>query len=269
LDVHSYTQLILWPYGYTPSLPSDQAVYQEIGSTMKSLIYGVHGLNYSIGPVYSAIYPASGVSVDWTYAQRGILSYSCEACDTGFYGFTLPQNQIIPNNEELLPATLHLTNTDWVRAPMRFEFPAGLPATVTAGADTPIFVRIIPQSESVELGTANLHYRNDPSRPFSVTPLTPLDGLDYEAVLPATNCTSLPEFYFSVQGSGGTPMTNTRQNSSPQYYSADVVSQFLTFFQNNLNSNPGWTRQGLWAWGQPTGGGGLSARGESLLTDMV
>jgi len=259
LDVHSYAQLVLWPYGYTPTLSPDQAVYQEIGSRMKSLIYGVDGLTYNIGPVYTAIYPASGVSVDWTYAQRGILSYSYEVRDTGLYGFTLPADQIIPNNEELLPATLYMTNSDWVRAPMRFEFPAGLPATVTAGAETPIFVRIIPQSESVEPGTANLHYRNDPSGPFSVTPLTPLGGLDYEAVLPATNCTSLPEFYFSVEGSGGTPMTNPRQTPSAQYYSTVVVTQFLTFFQQNLDGNPGWTREGLWKWGQPTGGGGLEA----------
>ena len=259
LDVHNYSQLILWPYGYTPILSPDQAVYQEIGSAMKSLIFGVHGLNYNIGPLYTAIYPASGVSVDWTYAQRGILSYSYEVRDTGFYGFILPADQIIPNNEELLPATLHLTNSDWVRAPLRFDFPTGLPTTVTAGVDTPILLRIIPQTESVEPGTANVHYRNDPSGTFSVTPLSPLGGLDYQAVLPATNCTSLPEFYFSVQGSGGTPMTNPRQDSSPQYYSAEVVSQFLTFFQNNLNSNPGWTGQGLWAWGLPMGGGGTQA----------
>ncbi len=259
LDVHNFGQLILWPYGYTPALSPDHAVYQEIGSAMKSLIYGVHGLNYNIGPLYTAIYPASGVSVDWTYANLGILSYSYEVRDRGFYGFTLPQNQIIANNEELLPATLFLTNSDWVRAPLRFEFPTGLPTTVTTGVDSPILLRITPQTESAEPGTANLHYRNDPSSTFSVKPLTPLGGLDYQAVLPATNCTSSPEFYFSVQGSDGTPMTNPRQNSTPQYYSAEVMSQSLTFFQNDLNNVSGWTRQGLWAWGQPTGGGGLQA----------
>lgn len=255
LDVHSFSQLILWPYGYTPILSPDHATYQDIGSAMKSLIYGVHGLHYNIGPIYTAIYPVSGDSLDWTYAQRGILSYSYEARDTGFYGFTLPQEQIIPNNEELLPATLFLTHTDWVRSPLRFDFPNGLPTTVVKGRDTPIILRIISQSESVVPGTASLHYRNDPSGPFSVTPLTPLSESDYQAVLPATNCTSRPEFYFSVEGSGGTPMTNPSPKSLPQYYSADVLSGYLYFFQQNLDGNPGWTGQGLWAWGQPTGGG--------------
>lgn len=260
LDVHNYSQLILWPYGYTPILSPDQAVYQEIGLAMKSLIRGVHGLVYNIGPLYTAIYPAAGVSVDWTYAQRGILSYSYEVRDTGYYGFMLPQNQIIPNNEELLPATLYMTNSDWVRAPLRFEFPNGLPTTVTAGVDSSILVRIVPQLESVEPGTASLHYRNDPSGPFVVTPLTPLGGLDYEAVLPATNCTSTPGFYFSAESSGGTPMTNPRQTTpAVQYYSTVVVSEFLTFFQQDLDSNPGWTSQGLWEWGPPNGDGGLEA----------
>ena len=259
LDVHNYGQLILWPYGYTDTHSPDHNLFQDIGSAMRSLIYGVHGQNYNIGPVYTAIYPASGVSVDWTYAQLGILSYSYEARDINVYRFTLPENQIIPNNEELLPATLFLTNSDWVRAPLLFEFPNGLPTTVTAGVDSPILLRIIPQTESAEPGTANLHYRNDPSGAFSATPLTPLGGLDYQAVLPATNCTSSPEFYFSVQGSGGTSMTNPRQGSSPHYYSAGVVTQPLTFFRQNLDDYPQWTEQGLWEWGQPTGGGGLEA----------
>ena len=69
--------------------------------------------------MYTAIYPASGVSVDWTYAQRNILSMSFECRDTGFYNFLLPPEQIIPSGEELLPAILHLTDADWVRSPMR------------------------------------------------------------------------------------------------------------------------------------------------------
>jgi murein tripeptide amidase MpaA len=259
LDVHSYRQLILWPYGYTPSLSPDQSIYQEIGSVMKSLIYGVHGVTYNIGPLYTAIYPAAGVSVDWTYARQGILSYSYEARDTGFYGFALPADQIIANNEELLPATLHMTDSDWVRAPLRFTFPDGLPTTVMSGRESPIPVRIIPQGESITAGTESLHFRRDPSESFSVIPLTHLGGLDYQAVLPATNCTSRPQFYFSVEGDGGTITTNPRQSPAPQYYSAVVVSEFTTFFQQNLNSNPGWTTQGLWAWGQPMGGGGTQA----------
>ncbi len=261
LDIHSYGQLILWPHGHTPSLPPDQAYFQEIGEKMKSLVFGVHGLSYNIGPLYTALYAASGVSVDWTYAELGILSYTYEARgkNPNPFGFALPANQIIPNNEELLPATLHLTNTDWVRSPMRIEFPNGLPETLTAGEDTPIDLRIVAQSESVEPGTARLHYRYDPSGPFEEAPLTGFGGSDYQAVLPATNCTSLPEYYFSVEGDGGTSMANPRQFPSPIFHTAAMVSHSVLFYQQNLDSNPGWTRQGLWLWGQPTGGGGIQA----------
>lgn len=115
LDIHNYSQLILWPYGYTPTLPPDQNVYADVGFGMQSLIQSVHGRFYDAGPIYTAIYPASGVSLDWTYAQLDILSYSFECRDTGQFGFLLPPSQIIPNNEELVPAIMHLTNSEWVR----------------------------------------------------------------------------------------------------------------------------------------------------------
>ena len=37
-----------------------------------------------------------------------------------------------------------------------------------------------------------------------------------------------------------------------------TTSSSVTFASWNMNTNPGWTMQGQWAWGQPTGGGGLS-----------
>ncbi len=261
LDVHSYSQLILWPYGYTSALSPDEAVYQDVGLAMKSLISGVFGVNYNAGPLYTAIYPAAGVSVDWTYVQRGMFSISYECRDTGLYGFTLPAAQIIPNNEELLPATLHMTQSDWVRSALRIEFPAGVPTTMTTGADTPIAVRIVEQTDSVEPGSARLHHRYDPSGPFLETPMASLGGEDYLAVLPATNCYSSPEFYFSAGSTGGGVVAKPRQVPTPQYYSAELFSDVTVFYQNDLDANPNWTRQGQWAFGQPTGGGGTEAGG--------
>lgn len=254
LDIHSYSQLILWPYGYTDVLPPDQSVYQEVGSAMRSEILSVHGKSYAIGPTYTAIYPASGVSVDWTYAQQGILSYAYECRDTGTFGFELPPDQIIPNNEELLPATLHLTDSDWVRAKIRFEFPNGRPATLAAGMDTGIAVNLIPQFDTALPGSERMHYRYDITGPFLETAMTPLGGGAYLAVLPATNCTSTPEYYFSVQGNGGS--TNLHPRAAPAtVHSASIITGTVPFYEQALSSDPGWTTEGQWAWGQPAGGG--------------
>ena len=56
------------------------------------------------------------------YAQLGILSAAFECRDRGQYGFLLPPDQIIPNNEELVPAIMHLTNSDWVRGSVECVF---------------------------------------------------------------------------------------------------------------------------------------------------
>jgi murein tripeptide amidase MpaA len=256
LDVHSYSQLILWPFGYTSALPLDQFIYNEVGSAMRSLIYEVYGRYYAAGPIYTTIYPAAGNSVDWTYVQRGIFSFSYECRDTGAYGFALPADQIVPNNEELLAANLHLANSAWVRSPMRFEYPYGLPAFLSVGQDEIITARIVNQTGSLDVDTPSLHYRYDPVGTFVESPLVMMGGGVYEAVLPATNCFSTPEYFFTAETTTAETVTDPRPAPDPQVYTAAPIRDLDVFFNEPLDADPGWTRGGLWAFGTPTGGGG-------------
>jgi len=258
LDIHSYSQLILWPHGYTSMLPADQDYYRALGSAMQSMIEMPYGTVFDIGPVYTAIYPASGVSVDWTYAQLGLLSVSFECRDTGQFHFLLPADQIVPSNEELGPALLSMANSDWVRQPARFEFPDGLPRTITPGVETDILVRIIEQTDAVVPGTPAIHYRFDTADSFNTLSLAALGGGLYEAALPATNCSSTPEFYFSAATSGGIMVRNPPDTGSGASHSALMQSDRVAFMTNDLSTTPGWSVEGQWAWGQPTGSGGQS-----------
>lgn len=253
LDLHSYSELILWPYGYTNALSPDQGAFAETGLDMQSLIQAVHGLQYAAGPINTTIYPASGVSVDWTYAQRGIFSFSIELRDTGQTGFQLPANQIIPQNEEVLPAMLRLTNAGWVRSPIRIDLPNGVPTSVTAGQDTTIGVRVVSQIETVVPGSETFYYRYDASGPFIAVQLASLGGDLYQATLPATNCTSTPEFYFSASGDGGSQVQSPAGAPGAGTYSALMIGPANTIYFNDLGANPGWTTQGQWAWGHPNG----------------
>jgi murein tripeptide amidase MpaA len=106
LDYHSYSQLVMYPWGYTSTLPPDNAIYYAETGRMSDIIYHVHGKYYDYGPIYTTIYPASGVSVDWGYGEGGTMAITIELRDTGQYGFLLPPSQIIPNCEENLPAAL-------------------------------------------------------------------------------------------------------------------------------------------------------------------
>lgn len=255
LDIHSFSQLILWPLGYTPSLSDDHPYYDTVGSAMQSLIASVHGTQFSIGPIYTAIYPASGNSIDWTYMQRGMLSMSFECRDTGEYNFLLPADQIIPSNEELVPAILHMTNSEWVRLPARFQFPLGLPQTVTPGQPTNITVEIVEQTDQVDEATPRMLYRFDPAATFGPVPLIPQGGSLYQAVLPPTNCAAQPEFYFA--GETLTQVSFRSPTDAPlATYRSLMETGRSAFFAEDLSDNPFWSTQGQWQYGQPTGGGG-------------
>ncbi len=256
VDIHSYSQLMLWPYGYTDDLPVDQDTYYEVGMAMQSLTHAVHGITYEAGPIFSTIYQAGGGSLDWTYNNLDILSYCFELRPSEYDpdGFELPASEIIPNNEEILPALLYLSDTDWVRLPVRFRFPQELPADISAGTDTVINVEILDGYESVEPTTVRFFYRYDSAAPYTEQVLSDAgDGL-YQAVLPATNCFAQPEYYFSVQTGLGLTVTSPGDIAT-ETYMADVVNP--AFFVENLDANPvGWTTEGLWAYGVPSGNGG-------------
>lgn len=104
-DMHSYGQLLLYPWGYTGALPPRNEVYAGLGATMRQLIAGVHGRIYPFGPSYTTLYPVSGGSKDWAFGARRAFSFSFELRGSGF---VLPPAEIVPNSEEVLPALLHL-----------------------------------------------------------------------------------------------------------------------------------------------------------------
>ncbi|MCX7992545.1 MAG: M14 family metallocarboxypeptidase, partial [Fimbriimonadales bacterium] len=108
IDVHSYSQMILWPWGYTTDLAPFHAVFERVGLAQQAAILSVYGENYVAGPIATTIYIASGGMTDWVFGARGALSFTYELRDTGQYGFLLPPEQILPNCEEVYPAFLEL-----------------------------------------------------------------------------------------------------------------------------------------------------------------
>ncbi|CAG5155662.1 uncharacterized protein ALTATR162_LOCUS3773 [Alternaria atra] len=98
LDVHSYGQYILWPYGYDCSLRAENdAQHRSIATRAQSAIRAVSGTAYTIGPSCSTLYATTGSSTDYTDVQgNATYSYTYELRDKGTFGFSLPANQIRP-----------------------------------------------------------------------------------------------------------------------------------------------------------------------------
>ncbi|PSN61179.1 carboxypeptidase-like protein A1 precursor [Corynespora cassiicola Philippines] len=102
LDVHSYGQYILWPYGYNCNIrPENEAQHRSLATAAASAIRAVSGTAYTIGGACSTLYATTGDSTDYTdVVGNATYSYTYELRDRGTYGFVLPANQIQPTVRE-------------------------------------------------------------------------------------------------------------------------------------------------------------------------
>ncbi|KAG7214420.1 hypothetical protein INR49_006377 [Caranx melampygus] len=100
ISIHAYSQMLLYPYGYTRTPAKDQRELHALAKKAITDLASLYGTRYRYGSIINTIYQASGSTVDWTYDQGIKYSYTFELRDTGRYGFLLPANQIIPTATE-------------------------------------------------------------------------------------------------------------------------------------------------------------------------
>lgn len=77
IDFHTYSELVLWPYGYTTAslAPGLDADARDTFVTIGQQLAATNGYR----PMQaSQLYIASGVSIDWMWADQGIFSYTFE-----------------------------------------------------------------------------------------------------------------------------------------------------------------------------------------------
>jgi murein tripeptide amidase MpaA len=125
IDFHSYSQLILRPYGWTRTDAPDEALLKEIGDGMRDEIAAVFGTRYTSQKSID-LYVTTGTTSDWFYDEEATsynagfraAGYTLELRDTGRYGFQLPPDQIIPSGQETLPAIIYAVQRI-VRSPIR------------------------------------------------------------------------------------------------------------------------------------------------------
>ncbi|KFQ68638.1 Carboxypeptidase B [Phaethon lepturus] len=110
LTIHSYSQLLLFPYSYTYKLPANHEELNSIAHAASKQLASLYNTEYTYGPAATTIYPAAGGSDDWAYDQGIKYSFTFELRDTGRYGFILPESQIKPTCEETLLAVKYIAN---------------------------------------------------------------------------------------------------------------------------------------------------------------
>ncbi|XP_043943086.1 carboxypeptidase A1-like isoform X2 [Protopterus annectens] len=106
ISIHSYSQMLLYPYGYTYTQVPHASELNTLAKNAIAALTSLYGTAYRYGSIVSTIYQASGGTIDWTYNQGIKYSYTFELRDTGRYGFILPANQIIPTAQETWQALM-------------------------------------------------------------------------------------------------------------------------------------------------------------------
>ncbi|KAM3609692.1 uncharacterized protein V6R79_018669 [Siganus canaliculatus] len=108
ISVHAYSQLLMYPYGFSCGNVPDQPELDSVGRAAVQKLTSLYGTRYKVGSICRIIYQASGGSIDWSYNLGIKYSYAFELRDTGRYGFILPANQIIPTASETWLALKHI-----------------------------------------------------------------------------------------------------------------------------------------------------------------
>jgi carboxypeptidase T len=135
LDIHSYSQLVLWPWGTTNTPAPNGTALQTMGRRLAW--FNGYTPQQSIG-----LYPTDGTSDGPSYGERGVAAYTIELGTSFFQSCTTYNNTIKPNN---LPALIYAARVS--RAPYLLPagpdvaslshnggtgVPAGTPVTLTA-----------------------------------------------------------------------------------------------------------------------------------------
>ncbi len=118
LDIHSYSQLVLWPYGTTATPAPNGTALQTLGR--KFAFFNNYTPQQAIG-----LYPTDGTSDSVSYGELGVAAFTIELGTAFFETCATYNNTIKPNN---LPALIYAAKV--VRTP--YITPAGPDVTGVA-----------------------------------------------------------------------------------------------------------------------------------------
>ena len=106
LDIHSYSQLILWPWGYTSGLSPNQEQFAAFGKRV-AFFNG-----YDPKPA-ADLYTAKGVSIDTSYGDLGVASLVYELGTAFYQNCEEFESKILPDNLKSLLYVSRVTRSPY------------------------------------------------------------------------------------------------------------------------------------------------------------
>ncbi len=107
VDVHSYSELILWPWGFTSGLSPNESQFAAFG---RRVAY----FNGYKPQRAAQLYTAAGVSIDTTYGDLGVASIVYELGTAFYQDCATFESQILPDNLQSLLYVSRVTRTPYI-----------------------------------------------------------------------------------------------------------------------------------------------------------
>lgn len=256
VDLHSFSELILSPWGWTEDPTDDAAAFDVLNDALQDAIAGVNGRVYTAGPAGSTLYIASGTAPDWSYGDRGIFGWTIELrpASSAQGGFILPPDQIVPTGEEILPALLELA--EFASSDVFFHNPRE-PGYIDSknGAEVVLGAAIAPDA-TLNAAQSALRFRIGDSGAFQSAPLAFGAMNDVAGALPGGPCGQVVEYYFEIATNNG--ISIFPQGGADAPLSATVFDASVAF-DDDFASDLGWSigapgdaaTTGVWTRGVP------------------
>ncbi len=199
ITLHSYSELVLWPWGWTDLDSPNHDQLQTLGRRM------AYFTDYVPQQAY-ALYPTTGTTDDWAYGELGIAAYTYEMGTVFFQDCASFESTIYPDN---LQALLYAFKT----ARLPYMDPAGprvvdlaisqalvdpgTPVTISAAADDDLYSANNGREPTQAVNSARYSIDISSWLPGAVTyPMDAVDGNfnadreDIQAVIDTVNLTA-------------------------------------------------------------------------------
>lgn len=161
ISLHSYGELVLFPWGYTTAPAPNVTGLQTLG---RKFGYA-NGYDVCTGP--ACLYSTSGTTDDFTYGELGVASYTFEVGQNFFEPCTFFESNIRPRN---LPALYYAAKA--ARRP--YQAPAGpdilAPMATLTSTDTGLAVLIQATADDTRYDSNG--WGIEPSQPITAARLT-------------------------------------------------------------------------------------------------
>jgi hypothetical protein len=205
IDYHSYSQLVMWPFGPTATPPEHEATFSTVVNAAVARMRAVHDFRHVTGTVFDTIYQTSGGSIDWVYGAnlpgRNIFAITFELRDKGQTGFLLPADQILATCEENLPAILLIA--EWLAADLRIDTTVDPPVHVGVGETFAVTVSVVDHADTVADDGVTLLHRVAGETTFAETPMIANGDGTYTGIIAPSGCRQDVEWYVRASSDAG------------------------------------------------------------------